>query len=292
MEKVVPQHINQSSLKTYYLNFDKNGDKSQELLDILIDSLLEFIFGINRINIKNPKLHEDFFSACEKLYKEKRNSKKEGDLGEIILHTLLRKYVGTIPFTGRFYFSVDKNTNAKSFDIIHVLPKEDKDILVLGESKMYSSAKSGIDALVDDIKKHFKADYLRKQFVKIKACTFSDEIDIQANIVAPLKTTINDWEIKLRTKNSLEEIVDELYVPLLCTYSYDEYTNHQSVSEDFIKGYEKEIQELYRYFSEKKYYCPNCLNILLMLFPVPNKDRLIEEYYKRIDIEVKKYDNN
>ena len=123
MEKVAPQHINQSSLRTYYLNFDKNGDKSQELLGILMDSLLEFIFGINHIDIKNPKLHEDFFNACEKLYKEKRNPRKEGDLGEIILHTLLRKYVGTIPFTGRFYFSVDKNTNAKSFDIIHVLPK-------------------------------------------------------------------------------------------------------------------------------------------------------------------------
>ncbi|MCM1295477.1 MAG: hypothetical protein NC311_08025 [Muribaculaceae bacterium] len=47
MENVAIQHINEENLRTYYLNFDENGDKSQELLDILMDSLLEFVFGIS-----------------------------------------------------------------------------------------------------------------------------------------------------------------------------------------------------------------------------------------------------
>ena len=101
MNSIVLQHINQETLKSYYLYFNENGDKSSELLDILMNSLLEFVFGIRYKNIQNPKEHQKFFNACEKLYKEPkaRNSKREGDLGEIILHALLRKYLGTIPFS-------------------------------------------------------------------------------------------------------------------------------------------------------------------------------------------------
>lgn len=283
MENVAIQHINTQNVKTYYLNFDQNGDKTQELLDILMDSLLEFVFGIKYCNISNPQSHKKFFNACERLYKEKRNAQKEGDLGEIILHTLLRRYLGTLPFTGRFYFAVDKNTNAKSFDVIHILPQPQKNILVLGESKMYKNGKGGIDALVKDIKSHFAVDYARRQFVKISELTHSDDAYIQEKFVLPEIQKIEDWELKLRQATKLEDVIDELCVPLLCTYTYSEYTNHKHVSEEFIKKYEEEMNELIAYFRNKKYESPKCLSIILMLFPVPDKDKLIEEYYKRID---------
>lgn len=284
MKNIVPQHIDQETLKSYYLYFDENGDKSSEFLDILMDSLLEFVFGIKYKNIQIPREHKKFFNACEKLYKDPkaRNTKKEGDLGEIILHTLLRKYVGTIPFAGRFYFAVDKNTSPKSFDIVHVLPNKFKNILVLGESKMYADAKGGIDALADDIKKHFNADYIRKQFVKISEAVSSDNLVDQKTIIKPMRRTIEDWEYLLRTEKTLEHVIDALYVPLLCTYNYDKYNEYESLCEQFIKEYEIHIGELYNYFDNKNIIRPACLNILLMLFPVPSKDILIEEYYKRI----------
>ena len=53
MKDIVPQYINQETLKSYYLYFDESGDKSSELLDILMDSLLEFVFGIKYRNIQN-----------------------------------------------------------------------------------------------------------------------------------------------------------------------------------------------------------------------------------------------
>ena len=284
MKNIVSQHIDQETLKSYYLYFDENGDKSSEFLDILMDSLLEFVFGIKYKNIQIPRDHKKFFNACEKLYKDPkaRNTKKEGDLGEIILHTLLRKYVGTIPFAGRFYFAVDKNTSPKSFDIVHVLPNKFKNILVLGESKMYADAKGGIDALADDIKKHFNADYIRKQFVKISEAVSSDNLVDQKTIIKPMRRTIEDWEYLLRTEKTLEHVIDALYVPLLCTYNYDKYNEYESLCEQFIKEYEIHIGELYNYFDNKNIIRPACLNILLMLFPVPSKDILIEEYYKRI----------
>lgn len=72
MKNILTQHVNEDYVKTYYLNFDENGDKSQELLDVLMDSLIEFVFGIKYIDIKNPQSNQRFFNACERLYKENR----------------------------------------------------------------------------------------------------------------------------------------------------------------------------------------------------------------------------
>lgn len=289
MDKIVPQHINQQTLKSYYLFFDENGDKKQELLDILMDSLLEFVFGIKYRNILKPQEHKKFFNACEKLYKDPkaRSTKKEGDLGEIILHTLLRKYVGTVPLAGRFYFSVDKNTSPKSFDIVHILPNKNKKILVLGESKMYDDAKGGIDALASDIRKHFTAEYSRKQFVKISEAIMSDDTFDQQTYVNPMRELLEDWEYKLRNEKTLDNVIDELFVPLLCTYNYENYNQYDNVCDAFLKEYESHIGTLYNYFNNKQITYPACLNILLMLFPIPSKDTLIEEYYKRIDGVIK-----
>ena len=97
-----------------------------------------------------------------------------------------------------------------------------------------------------------------------------------------MRRTIEDWEYLLRTEKTLEHVIDALYVPLLCTYNYDKYNEYESLCEQFIKEYEIHIGELYNYFDNKNIIRPACLNILLMLFPVPSKDILIEEYYKRI----------
>jgi hypothetical protein len=61
------------------------------------------------------------------------------------------------------------------------------------------------------------------------------------------------------------------------------YPSYKNVCDEFIKQYEEHIGELYNYFNNKQLSYPACLNILLMLFPVPSKDILIREYYKRID---------
>ena len=143
--------------------------------------------------------------------------------------------------------------------------------------------KAYIEDQTDDIKKHFKADYIRKQFVKISEVVSSDNTQDQENIVVPMRRSIDAWEYKLRTEETLETVIDELYVPLLCTYNYDKYNEYTSVCNEFIKEYESHIGELYNYFDNKNIIRPTCLNILLMLFPVPSKDILIKEYYKRIN---------
>lgn len=72
MNSIVPQHINQETLKSYYLYFNENGDKSSELLDILMNSLLEFVFGIRYRNIQNPKEHQNFLMLVKNYIKSQK----------------------------------------------------------------------------------------------------------------------------------------------------------------------------------------------------------------------------
>ena len=103
-------------------------------------------------------------AAMEKT--EKSSYMNRGEFGELLLHLLLRDVKGTIPLISKVYFKDSPSVPAHGFDAVHITP-ENK-ILWLGESKFYSDAEQGLNALLNDLNEHFKRDYLNEQFVIIK----------------------------------------------------------------------------------------------------------------------------
>ena len=79
-----------------------------------------------------------------------------------------------------------------------------------------------------------------------------------------------------------EELIDDIYVPLLCTYSSTLYNIKNQTLQLFIEDYSKEMKSLEQYFKNKNIQVPQNLNIILMLFPIPDKDRLIQKYYDKL----------
>ena len=293
-KNVLIQQVNEAELKTYLLYFDQNLDNSKKLMDILFNSLVEFVFGLDAINILSEHDIDKFIDACDILYQEKdKDARKEGALGEIILHALLREYLDTIPFTGRIHFINDNGTPAKGYDVIHLM--NDCKTLVLGESKMHGPfmnkgaletgirvPKNGLDRLADDLKNHFTIDYVRTKFLLIEKKTILENAKLKEQIADPVRAKIRDWKNKLRATKKLDEVIDCIYVPLLCTYTCKLYAEYPKITDEFLEAYMREMRELESYFKNKNLKIHDCQNILLMLCPIPDKDQLIEEYHKRI----------
>lgn len=78
---------------------------------------------------------------------------KKGVFSELILHFLLRTIKGTTPLISKIYFKDSFSHEAHGFDSVHV--SDDKK-LWLGKAKFYSDGKSGVKALIEDLKTHFK----------------------------------------------------------------------------------------------------------------------------------------
>lgn len=74
----------------------------------------------------------------------------------------------------KIYFKDSFAQEAHGFDAVHV--SNDKKIW-LGETKFYNNGKRGIDALIDDLNKHFNHNYLQEQFVIIsRALVHNNEL--------------------------------------------------------------------------------------------------------------------
>lgn len=296
--KVIKQHICNSDLCTYFVGFDlddsgKNYYRINDLVNLLINVIPEFAFGhhlgqytanceLVRILRESARAiySIDEFQKVRDIYLSGSSMNdntadrylKRGEFGELILHLLLRDYKDTIPLISKIYFRDSYGTAVHGFDAVHI--QESTKTIWLGESKLYTDGKQGVAALINDIKEHFIANYLNSEFNII-----SRKIKTLDNI--PEK---DHWISLLNESTTLREQLDNINIPLLCTYEsqlFSKYSDERLA--DFINEYEKEMSELKLYFDNNNNHpLKSNLNIILLLFPVKCKKELVEKMHRNL----------
>lgn len=232
-----------------------------------------------------------------------------GEFGELILHLLLRDFLNTLPLVSKIYAKNSAGIPAHGFDSVHIgqsLIDLTKKSLFLGESKLHRSGESGIDELLEDIEKHFVRDFLTTpagEFVMIgnKKRNFMslDEYE-DLNTLEDYKNFIaekDEWFKKidgLEDGESLEDLFDSITIPLFCSYTSKVFNNHSDhKTKDFIDEYENEVKKLQERLSKgiklikDKYEdlgepISTSLNIVLMLFPIPDKKELVKKLHTKL----------
>ncbi len=299
-EKVIIQHISEATLKTYFVGFDIN-DKGEScyrwdnLINLLQKVIPEFAFGYHygtAIDIK--EITEKLAEAAKSIYKIKefddvktiylnggiiqdddveKKYLERGEFGELILHLLLRDFHNTTPLLSKIYFKDAFGSTIHGFDAVHI--QSETKTLWLGESKLYINGKTGVKALIQDIKEHFKRDYLNDEFTiiskKLKLCSDIPE---------------KDYWLGLMDKNTkLSNILNSTNIPLVCTYTSDNFTKYNDEAiREFIGDYGNEVRELKNYFDKNNDHpLKTNLNIILMLFPVKCKNELVRRMHRKLD---------
>lgn len=202
---------------------------------------------------------------------ETQGYKNRGEFGELLLHLLLRDFKGTIPLISKVYFKDSSGVPAHGFDAVHITP--DDRILWLGESKFYSDAKRGIDALLEDLDEHFKRDYLNEQFVIIKK-------NLENNSIPQRE----EWIERLTACTRLRDQLSMINIPMLCMYPHDVYKKFTNMSGATATTYhEANIRELKSYFdSHNKHPLKTSLNVILLLFPIESKRALVTCLHEKL----------
>ena len=303
-EKVITQHISEAKLKTYFVGFDLNdkGNKVyrwKNFINCLQSVIPEFAFGYHQGSVTpNTELVIRLSEAAKSIYKIKEFEEvkniyvedddsiedsniekkylKRGEFGELILHLLLRDFHNTIPLMSKIYFKDVDGSTIHGFDGVHIQPKSKT--LWLGESKLYTDGKHGIRELINDIKGHFKDDYLRREFALI-----SKKLKLEGN---GDNITEKEYWISLMDKNTkLENLLNSINIPLVCTYTSDNFTKYNDeFLTEFVNDYKKEVKFLEEYFNKKNNHPLKAhLNIILLLFPVKNKNELVKRMHKKLD---------
>ncbi len=297
-DKVITRCISKTDLKTYFVGFDIDNDNKRqyrwnELVNVLQEVIPEFAFGyhegqsfeITQIINKTREAARSIYKIRE--FKQVReiyengesisddSAEKEylerGEFGELILHLLLRDFHNTVPLLSKIYFKDAYGSPSHGFDAVHVEPLTKT--LWLGESKIYVDGRKGVKALIQDIKNHFEKDYL------------NDEFSIISKKLKPYSIPEKDYWLQLMDENTrLIDLFKSISIPLLCTYTSDNFTKYDDeVLAGFIRDYKEEITGLKEYFDENNDHpLKTNLNTILLLFPVKCKNELVRRMHQKL----------
>lgn len=303
------------NLNIYYAGFDLGEFEYDRLVQQIQKAIVDFAFGFHDGILEDSYNIDILREASKSIYKIKsfqdaketyidKNSEyedtvedkyvKRGEFGELILHLLLRDFHDSLPLLSKIYFKDSDGHTVHGFDSVHIAPDikdKNKFSLWLGESKLYNDGKAGVKALTKDIEEHFNKEYLRREFSLIskKKNGFIDMNKInnknkeeEYNNFLEQK---NYWYDKIDENNKLEDILNSVTIPMICTYSSNTFKKHMDEkTEDFLKDLKEEIKELEEHFSNNlKSPIPIDLNILLLFLPIPSKKELVSKLHTKLD---------
>jgi hypothetical protein len=191
-----------------------------------------------------------------------------GEVGELLLFSIMREYYDSEPLVAKFYFKCAANDTVKGFDAVHVVSGEDGPELWLGEVKFYTRVSAAIRDVLGELRDHLDTDFLREEFMWIEQ-KMGDGTAHHARI----RRLLDD-------STSLDEVFKVLHIPILLTYKSSTVRAHTVEDEAYTTEIAKEISKHFDVFRDRE--LPKHVRVHLFLVPLAGKAHLLRAFDERL----------
>lgn len=191
-----------------------------------------------------------------------------GELGELLLHIVIREQFGTIPAISKIYFKDSPSVTVKGFDCVHVRFQDEECELWIGEAKLYKSIKAAVSSVIKELGEHCSHRYLRREFAAI-----TRKIDP----AWPHASTLREL---LDRDQPLDKVFEQICVPVMLTYDSDAISGHQAITTQFEAAFRSEVEAHHGHFSGQS--LPTNVSIRLILIPLKSRTELVIEFDRRL----------
>ena len=246
--------------------FESGFWRAKAFAEHLMDYLIEFALTRDEWqNVNATTAHRALRRAARTVYMTDRYHNR-GEVGELLLHAVMRQHYGSEPIVSKFYFKSAANDTVKGFDAAHVvfgaLPEAFE--LWLGEAKLYTDVDAAIRDVCRELTTHLSEDYLRSEFMWIE------------NKLPKSMPEIDQVRQLLSEATTLDEVFDVLHVPVLLTYESQTVRDHSKTTDAYVAKFKAEVSKHHQRFiglnQAKK------VKVHLCLIPLKNKNALLNEF--------------
>lgn len=277
-----------------YLNFRDGRPIQEEFVNLIYHKIVPYCLSRKfiakcRENLQETKearwLHEPVDAAKELFIKAKKKNPKSGEVGEVVLFTLLEGLIGAPKIVSKMKLKTNSNMEIYGSDGIHIkFDKNTEELLIYwGEAKLWKELSSAITDIMESIKEFHKPDEI----------TGEKQRDFDINIIreyADIDTTDNE-KAKELLLNYLDpyrrEYRDQMREIHACLAIWDwkvyetiikKSSTPEEIEAKFIKRYRSRIEKASKLFVEKARESGiDRLRFHFFLLPLHN----IEEFRKR-----------
>ncbi len=249
--------------------FEDNSWRGKQFVSHLVKRhLIDFVFPPEEATTINSE--NGLESACKAAHAIYSTAKYEnrGELGELILYSIMKEHFGARPLISKFYYKTHSNDTVKGFDSVHVLGTPESPQLWLGEVKFYKDLTRAIRDVIVELKDHFESAYLRSEFMFIE-----NKMQGHDELSAAVRLLID-------SANSLDDIRGSLHIPVFLTYESKIFNGHTQATKKFESEISQELVSGYQKFTNKE--LPKDINVHLILLPLKAKKLLVDEFDKRL----------
>jgi Cap4 SAVED domain len=264
----VEDHTAAPALVALCAGYERGEWRAEALVDDLVNWLPEFALTEEELRgLDSSSLVRLLRKALHNIYTTQKFTRR-GELGELILHSVLRRLRATIPAISKLYYKDSANVTVKGFDAVHVVAQGGELELWLGEVKLYTSVDQAIRDVVGELNAHTKTEFLRGEFIAI-----TNKIDARWPHADRLRMLLDP-------NVSLDQIFSRLCIPVLLTYDSKTIKAHSEVSAAFKVAFEAEVRGHHASFASKG--LPPEVRIELFLLPMNTKKKLSEIFHRKL----------
>ena len=147
--------------------YESEDWRAQQLARHLVEWLPEFALTYSELQRLGPQNAVNMVAQAAMSVYESTNLTRRGELGELLLHVMLRQVFNTLPAISKYFYKDNRNDTVKGFDNVHVVVDGQELQLWLGEVKFYTDIGAAIRDVIPELIAHTTRDYLRAEFTAI-----------------------------------------------------------------------------------------------------------------------------
>lgn len=205
------------------------------------------------------------------------------ELAEIVLYGILRHKYNALPVVPKIFYKQNAQDNAKGADSVHIaITQDDTFTLWFGEAKFYKSiADARLGAIIESVRNSLQSDKLKKENSIILNISELDGLEIS-------KTVRDNIKEALSHRASIDDLKPRIVVPILLLHECA-ITNATKEADqtyrDAIAEFHKERSKAYfakQVDALKTIHLYGAIKFNLILFPVPEKDPIVEKFVQSV----------
>ena len=217
---------------------------------------------LETLNSANPytRLRE----AAARIYTSEKYQSR-GEIGEMCLHDICRRYFETIPLAPRVFYLTSSNEVVKSFDMVHVRYLGDDDFeLWLGEAKFYTDSNQAIKAAIASVKSHIEAGFLKHE-KRIIGPQVSKNIP-HSNAIRKL----------FASETSLDQLFETAVFPVLIAADSHGASRCTTADATYLAHVQSELASLAKAITKSE--LKTSIQVYLIYVPLGSKAELAEKF--------------
>lgn len=238
--------------------------RADGLARTLIRNLPQFALPIEKWSDFNTATGVEQLSRAARAIYTTDKYENRGEVGELLLFSIMREHYNSEPIVSKFYFKSSSNDTVKGFDAVHVVHGNAGAELWLGEVKFYSNISAAMRDVLAELKKHLDIDFLHDEFMWVDQKMGDGHAGADT-----IRHLLDD-------STSLDEVFKIMHIPILLTYKSKTVCAHSADDEAYKDAISEEISNHFDTFRAMG--LPTNVGIHVFLVPLAGKAVLLKAF--------------